>query len=337
MAAFAIAPAAEAAGKQDVAVLNFALVLEYLQSSFYTEAERSKALRGKAEDAATRVGAVERAHVTAFKELLGPQGGQAADVQLPRHDRGRAAVPQDGRRVRGPRGGRLQGPGAAAARQAVLAAAVAIHSVEARHAAWMRFLFGVQPAVNAFDDASAKAEVQRVVGRDELRRRAPAHQDPPEAALHRVSRRTLAAAGLGVVAACAVAALGGCCCGGDGQAAPRRAVLPAPPRPALGVPAPQGLGGGARTWRSGRPCCDGDGRARPRRDARTVARLRRRTPEGTANVVLVTGRASDARGRVWVRVRLPVLPERDDRVGPAHVRSAPIRPSARTSSSTAAG
>ena len=31
----------------DVAVLNFALVLEYLQSSFYTEAERSKALRGK--------------------------------------------------------------------------------------------------------------------------------------------------------------------------------------------------------------------------------------------------------------------------------------------------
>ena len=46
----------------------------------------------------------------------------------------------------------------------LLAAAVAIHSVEARHAAWMRYLFGVQPAVNAFDDASPKAEVQRVVG-----------------------------------------------------------------------------------------------------------------------------------------------------------------------------
>ena len=45
----------------------------------------------------------------------------------------------------------------------VLAAAVSIHSVEARHAAWMRFLFGVQPAVNAFDDAATAAEVQRVV------------------------------------------------------------------------------------------------------------------------------------------------------------------------------
>ena len=118
VAAFAIAPTAEAAGSHDVAVLNFALVLEYLQSSFYTEAERSKALRGKADDAATRVGAVERAHVAAFKQLLGPQSGQAAGVRLPRHDRGRAAVPQDGRRVRGPRGGGLQGPGAAAALQA---------------------------------------------------------------------------------------------------------------------------------------------------------------------------------------------------------------------------
>ena len=44
----------------------------------------------------------------------GPQGGQAAGLQLPWHDGGRAAVPQDGRRVRGPRGGGLQGPGAAA-------------------------------------------------------------------------------------------------------------------------------------------------------------------------------------------------------------------------------
>ena len=49
-------------------------------------------------------------------------------------------------------------------------------------------------------------------------------------------------------------------------------------------------------------------RARPRGSARPLARLARRTPEGTANVVLVIGRASDARGRLWVRVRLPVLP-----------------------------
>ena len=49
-------------------------------------------------------------------------------------------------------------------------------------------------------------------------------------------------------------------------------------------------------------------RARPQRGAHPVARLSRRTPEGSANVVLVIGRAADARGRVWVRTRLAALP-----------------------------
>jgi L,D-transpeptidase catalytic domain len=36
--------------------------------------------------------------------------------------------------------------------------------------------------------------------------------------------------------------------------------------------------------------------------------LSARTPEGTSNLVLVLGRHVDASGRVWVLVRLPVLP-----------------------------
>ena len=46
---------------------------------------------------------------------------------------------------------------------AVLAAAVGIHSVEARHAAWMRQLFGITPAVNAFDQPASRADVDRIV------------------------------------------------------------------------------------------------------------------------------------------------------------------------------
>src|SRR6185295_15771998 len=46
---------------------------------------------------------------------------------------------------------------------AVLAAAVGIHSVEARHAAWMRQLFGITPAVNAFDRPASRASVNRLV------------------------------------------------------------------------------------------------------------------------------------------------------------------------------
>jgi hypothetical protein len=46
---------------------------------------------------------------------------------------------------------------------AVLAAAVGIHSVEARHAAWVRQLFGITPAVNAFDKPATKQSVDRIV------------------------------------------------------------------------------------------------------------------------------------------------------------------------------
>jgi hypothetical protein len=46
---------------------------------------------------------------------------------------------------------------------AVLAAAIGIHSVEARHAAWMRELFGITPAVHAFDRPASRAQVTRLV------------------------------------------------------------------------------------------------------------------------------------------------------------------------------
>jgi lipoprotein-anchoring transpeptidase ErfK/SrfK len=49
-------------------------------------------------------------------------------------------------------------------------------------------------------------------------------------------------------------------------------------------------------------------RAAPDDAARVVARLATRTPEGTRNVVAALARRQDRRGRPWVLVRLPVLP-----------------------------
>jgi hypothetical protein len=161
--AFAVAPAAEAAGRNDIAVLNFALVLEYLQSSFYTEAERSKALHGKAKDAARRVGAVERAHVTAFKGLLGRNAIERPAFNFRGATESQRAFLKTAVAFEDLAVAAYKGQAPRLRSKEILAAAVAIHSVEARHAAWMRFLFGVQPAVNAFDDASSKAEIQRVV------------------------------------------------------------------------------------------------------------------------------------------------------------------------------
>ena len=49
-------------------------------------------------------------------------------------------------------------------------------------------------------------------------------------------------------------------------------------------------------------------RAGPRRAAPLVGRLETRTPEGTTNIVLALDRAEDALGSLWIRVRIPALP-----------------------------
>ena len=110
--------------------------------------------------------------------------------------------------------------------------------------------------------------------------------------------------GLGAGAA-ALAVLISSATGGTPSAAVER-DLPAAPEPALKVGDPQPLrDSNVALWTSlRRPTT---ARAMPNSSAATLARLGRRTPEGTANTVLVLGRARSA-GRVWVRVRLPVLP-----------------------------
>lgn len=148
----------------DVDILNYALVLEYLQASFYTEAERSGALTGKTAQAARVVGATERAHVQAFLKLLG-----AGAVKRPTFDfQGtteqqqaflKTAVALEDLAVAAYKG---QAPKLKS--NAVLAAAVGIHSVEARHAAWVRHLFGITPAVKAFDKPASRASINRIVG-----------------------------------------------------------------------------------------------------------------------------------------------------------------------------
>jgi hypothetical protein len=138
-------------------------VLEYMQASFYTEAERTGALTGKAARAAKVIGATERAHVKAFLDLLGSKAvGRptfnfqgATEQQQPFL---KTAVAFEDLAVAAYKG---QAPKIKS--RSVLAAAVGIHSVEARHAAWMRELFGVTPAVHAFDQPATRSSINRVV------------------------------------------------------------------------------------------------------------------------------------------------------------------------------
>ncbi len=164
VAALALAEPGKAATKKDVEILNYALTLEYLQAAFYTEAERRGALRTAVARQTTRVlGAVERAHVAALRKVLGSGavarpffdfGGTTEDEDafirtgVAFEDLGTAAYKGQAYRIDSP---------------ALLAAAVSIHSVEARHAAWIRYLAGAPPATSAFDEGKSMPEVRQLV------------------------------------------------------------------------------------------------------------------------------------------------------------------------------
>jgi|GEM_PF-1031258 len=163
LGALAVVPSGGSQSANDVDILNYALTLEYLQASFYTEAERIRALRGKSRQAAEVVGAVERAHVQALRSAL----GSAAVARPTFNFRG---VTEDQKRFLktavafedlAVAAYKAQAPRIDA--KPILAVAISIHSVEARHAAWMRRLFGIVPAAEAFDDPLSRPEAARIV------------------------------------------------------------------------------------------------------------------------------------------------------------------------------
>ena len=157
------ARAASGLSANDVGILNYALVLEYLQASFYTEAERSGALSGKTAQAATVVGATERAHVKAFQKLLGTEAVKRPLFNFQGVTEAQQAFLKTAVAFEDLAVTAYKGQAPKLRSSAVLAAAVGIHSVEARHAAWMRELFGVTPAVNAFDKPATKQNINRIV------------------------------------------------------------------------------------------------------------------------------------------------------------------------------
>jgi hypothetical protein len=155
---------AEAASASDVDILNYALTLEYLEAAFYTEAEAKAGLTGEVLRLAQVVGAHERAHVAALKNVLG-----RAAVASPRFDFGAATRSQAAFLKTA---NLLEDTGVAAYKgqvgniksAAVLKAALSIHTVEARHASWVRHRRGVLPAPVAFDKPLSKQQVLAAVG-----------------------------------------------------------------------------------------------------------------------------------------------------------------------------
>jgi hypothetical protein len=157
------ATAMAATPKGDVAIANFALTLEYLESAFYASALKHAGLTGEHKRLARVVHQHEAAHVAALKKMLG-----SAAVRRPSFDFGAAvqsqsAFTQTAITLEDTGVQAYQGQAAFIKSQAVFRAALSIHPVEARHAAWIRNLGGVAPAPAAFNPALTTSQVLAAV------------------------------------------------------------------------------------------------------------------------------------------------------------------------------
>jgi hypothetical protein len=154
----------------DAKIANYALTLEYLEAAFYKAAVDGGALKdADALDFAKTVAAHEAAHVAALKKALGK-----AAVKSPTFDFGAAVADQatflkTAATVEPVGVSAYAGAGPYIKQLPILKAALAIHSVEANHAAWvaalLKYKFGGtdSPSPNAFNPARSEKAVLKIV------------------------------------------------------------------------------------------------------------------------------------------------------------------------------
>jgi lipoprotein-anchoring transpeptidase ErfK/SrfK len=131
-----------------------------------------------------------------------------------------------------------------------------------------------------------------------------------------VSPVLLALAGGGIAAAAATLLASEPSAPSPAPAAPARAAtpidplaLPEPVEPAFKPPEPRLLRAPTAVAAWAPVLRTVAAHARPADDSPVVATIPRETPERTDNIVLVLGRERDATGRLWVKVRIPALPD----------------------------
>jgi rubrerythrin len=131
-------------GKGDIGILNYALTLEYLETAFYEEVVKSGLFKGEELAVLKKFGAEEAQHVEALSGTVKKLGGKPAPqpkAEFPLKDAKSVAelagtVENLGAAAYLGQAGNIESP-------EVLAAALSIHSVEARHAATLNTLLGL--------------------------------------------------------------------------------------------------------------------------------------------------------------------------------------------------
>jgi rubrerythrin len=143
---------------QDRAIFNFALLLEYLQAAFYSEAVKEGKLTGDLRSFAEVVSEHERAHVDYLRKALGKHARPRPRFNFGGATKSERAFLEAAVLLENTGVVAYNGQAANLTKPA-LAAAAEIVSVEGRHAAWVSALAGVPPAPRAADVGASSPDV----------------------------------------------------------------------------------------------------------------------------------------------------------------------------------
>jgi len=159
-------PLARAAAKTDVKILNFDLVFEYLQSSFYVRAVRDRTVARMSPEKqrwAHVLGQHELAHVAILKQVLAKRAVGKPFFNFRGVTESEAAFTRTAVAMEDLTVALLAGQAGRFKDRNLIAAVFSLLTTEARHAAWARRLAGFQPVTHAFDEPKTLNQVGRVV------------------------------------------------------------------------------------------------------------------------------------------------------------------------------
>lgn len=131
-------------GKGDLGIVNYALTLEYLEAAFYADVVKSGLFKGAELKAIEKFGQEEAEHVEALTQAAKALGGKPAaepKAEFPLEDA--QSVVELAGTVENLGAAAYLGQAANIKSPEVLASALAIHSVEGRHAATLNGMLGV--------------------------------------------------------------------------------------------------------------------------------------------------------------------------------------------------
>ncbi len=151
-------------GGSDVDILNFALTLEYLESTFYDEAKTRAKASGELKSLIGLLADDEKQHVEALTATIKKLGGKP--VAEPKFDfpySNTAGFLKLAQTFEDTGVSAYNGAGPMIKSKEVLGAAGSIVQVEARHAAAIRLQNKEEPAPEAFDPSLDEAQVLKAV------------------------------------------------------------------------------------------------------------------------------------------------------------------------------